>query len=211
MFVNNCAGRIFDHVKVAQLETKWQQDSKAQESGLSAFLKQKDEETKANMLKLITDKMTFGKRLTRDEMDFLRKHSPEMYSRAVRAENEREEYRQALRNCKTKEQALHLHIVTVMQPDKDNKLALFDEFFEFANSKEFGDLPNEKDLDEEEQNEENQNKHISKKRKPFQESEIKIKSPDAGHYSTYNKDRILVASPSKYPPFSPPSGPSLIS
>jgi len=167
MTICGYSGRIFGYVKIAQPETKEQQkktDSVAQ-NGLSAFLKQHNEAKKATTLECITNKMRFGKRLTRDEMEFLKIHNPDLYSRAVKIEKEREEHRRALRNCKTKEEARNLNIVTAFnKKDVELKLALFDEFTEFVKSSEFDELPSERELDDENENEnENQNKLKFKK------------------------------------------------
>ena len=164
MTVSGYTGRIFGYVKTTQLETKEQQkklDSVAQ-GGLSAFLKQNNEMKKATTLECITNKIKFGKRLTRDEMEFLKIHNPELYARAVKIEMEREEHRRALKNCKTKEEARNLNIATAFnKKDVELKLALFDEFTEFVKSSEFDELPSERELDDENENE-NENKNQNK-------------------------------------------------
>jgi hypothetical protein len=173
MTIYGCTGRIFDYVKIPQFEAKGQQkktDSVAP-GGLSAFLKQNNEAKKTAALECITNKIKFGKRLTHDEMEFLKIHNPELYARAVKIEKEREELRRALRNCKTKEEARNLHIAKVFQPkmDSDVKMALFDEFTEFVKSGELEELPSELELDDEN---ENQSKHKLKKNKLMRNYEM---------------------------------------
>jgi len=153
MTIYGCTGSIFNYVKIPQVEAKLQQkqpDSVAP-NGFSEFLKQNNETKKAAALECISNKIKFGKRLTRDEMEFLKIHNPDLYARAVKIENEREEHRRALRNCKTKEEARNLHIAKAFQPkmDSDVKMALFDEYIEFVKSGEYKELPNERELDEE--------------------------------------------------------------
>ncbi|MDR2554643.1 MAG: hypothetical protein LBC64_04370 [Fibromonadaceae bacterium] len=157
MTIYGCTGRIFDYVKIPQAEAKGLQKKlePVEPSGFSALLKQSNEAKKASALECISNKIKFGKRLTRDEMDFLKVHNPDLYARAVKIEQEREEHRRVLRSCKTKEEARNAHIAKAFQPymDVEVKLALFDEFTEFVKSGEFGELLDERELDEE--NEEN--------------------------------------------------------
>ena len=153
MTICGYSGRVFVYLKNTQLETKGQQKKPEPvvQNGFSAFLKKSNEVKKATALECITNKIKFGKKLTRDEMEFLKIHNPELYLRAAKIEKEREEYRNALRNCKTKEEARNLHIITAFQPkmESDLKMALFDEFTEFLKSSEFEELPNERELDDE--------------------------------------------------------------
>jgi hypothetical protein len=236
MFVNGCAGRIFDHVKTVQLEAKWRQSDKAQEGGFSAFLKPNSEAAKANILQRITGKLKMGKRLTYDELDFLRTHAPDLYEKALKIEKEREEFRRELRKCKTKEDARKLQTVKAMQLQAEAKAlpkdkngvemgdldfismrmaAISDEFSEFVKSKEFEELPTQKELDEENKEEgnkyennnsydnknednedgENKNKRKFKKIKPPQDYEMQ-KTFTIDRYSTYKKDSTMAASPS---------------
>jgi hypothetical protein len=156
MIVTGYSGRVFEHVNVAGLKIKSR--------------KEIDEDTKANILKQISFKMMCGKRLSREEKEFLKQHSPEIYEKAIRIEKDREEYRKAWKSCKTREEALQFHIVTAMQPsmDPDKKMALFDEFTDFANSREYTDLPNEWNLKEDEQD--------------------NVKSVKRSKFSTYDKN-----------------------
>ena len=152
MTIYGCSGCVFNYVKTSQLEAKSQQKSDSVvPNGFSAFLKQNNEAKKTAALECISNKIKFGKRLTHDEMEFLKIHNPDLYARAVKIENEREEHRRALRNCKTKEEARDLHIAKTFQPkmDSDVKMALFDEFIEFVKSSEYENLPSERELDEE--------------------------------------------------------------
>lgn len=180
MTILGCTGRIFDYVKVTCLGAKAQEKKAepAAPSGLSAFFKQHNEAKKNTTLETITNKMKFGKRLTRDEMEFLKVHSPEIYAKALKIEKEREEHRKALRSCKTKEEARNLHVSRAFQPKMDSelKMALFDEFTDFVKSQEFDELPNEHELNEEEKDK-NQINRKFKKNKAAQNYEIRIPNP----------------------------------
>jgi hypothetical protein len=176
MIVGDCAGRLFDHVRTMKLEAKWQ----------PAPLK---EAAKTKILQQIVTKMKMGKRLTHDEMEFLRIHDPALYEKAVKIEKEREEFRRALRNCKTKEEARKVQTMKALQLQaeatavRDNKdgsnptdfefiqmrmAAMTDEFCEFVKSKEYDELPYEHELEEDE----NKNKRKFKKIRFLQNYEI---------------------------------------
>lgn len=49
-------------------------------------------------------KLNAGKRLTQEEMQYLKKHNPETYQKAKNIEREREAYEKELASCKTKEE-----------------------------------------------------------------------------------------------------------
>jgi hypothetical protein len=210
MIVNGCAGRLFDHVRTLQLEAKWQQkkEGKTGESGLAAFFKQNKEASKTRILQQIVGKMKMGKKLTHDEMEFLRINDPALYEKAVKIEKEREEFRRALRNCKTKEEAIKVHTMKALQLQaeakavRDNKdgsnptdfefiqmrmAAMTDEFCEFAKSKEYEELPYEHELEEDEvQNDDNENKRKFKKIRFLQNYEVH----KPGNYKIQFKDSV---------------------
>jgi len=110
MTILGCPGRIFDYVKTTQLEAKWQQrkldfitpETKNDKINGNSFFKQNDELMKATTLDRITGKMKLGKRLSHDEKEYLRKHAPGLYAKAIKIEEEREEHRRALKIAKQK-------------------------------------------------------------------------------------------------------------
>ena len=195
------SGRIFDYVKTTQLEAKWQQrkldfiapeteNNKIQGNNL---FKQNDEMIKSTNLNRIVGKMKSGRRLSYDEMEYLRKHDPALYEKAVKIEKEREEHRQALRNCKTKEEARRVqttkcHLLQAEAkavPDSKNgsspmelefismrMMAMVDEFAEFVKSSEYDDMPNEHELNGEE---ENKHQRKFKRSKSIQSYEMQIR------------------------------------
>ncbi|MDR0517914.1 MAG: hypothetical protein LBH25_12800 [Fibromonadaceae bacterium] len=162
------------------------EDGKVQGSVLSSVFKQNDETIKAMLVERIKGKMKLGQKLSNDEKEFLRKNAPNLYEKAIKIEKEREEHRQALNNCKTKEEARRLHMEKCLQIQMETKAASSDkdgpdldavefmamrmaavvcEFSEFAQSSEYEDKPNEY---EQKQDSENQNKHKFKKNKLMQ-------------------------------------------
>ena len=63
-------------------------------------------------------KMMSGKRLTAQEMEYLKEHDPETYKKAKAVEMEREAYERELKSCKTKEVA-RLPKVGLLKPVLD--------------------------------------------------------------------------------------------
>ena len=172
MIVTGYSGRVFEHVSVAGLKIKSR--------------KEIDENTKGEIFKQINFKMMCGKRLSHEEKEFLKQHFPDTYEKAIRIEKEREEYRKALRSCKTKEAALHFHIVTAMRPNMEveKQAALFDEFNEFAQSREYIDLPNEFES----------KRKVKDKKSKFTNFELKKPETERILFSTYDRNSKLVAS-----------------
>jgi hypothetical protein len=125
------------------------------------------EEAKGKKLSSIFAKMAAGKRLSQVEMEYLRENAPEWYEKAKQLEQEREQYRRALENCKTKDQARILHTQKMAQVMASFKAAkasksgdamtfvsmqaatAADEFGDFVKSDKYEELPNEYELVEE--------------------------------------------------------------
>lgn len=69
-------------------------------------------------------KMMSGKRLSAEEMDYLKEHDPETYKKAKAIEMEREAYERELKNCKTKEEVQRVkaaHAATALDRVNDIK------------------------------------------------------------------------------------------
>lgn len=64
---------------------------------------------KSRQLSSIDTKLRLGSSLTPAELDYLREHAPLLYDKAVHAEREREEYRRALKACRSKEEVERLN------------------------------------------------------------------------------------------------------
>jgi hypothetical protein len=179
MYFNGSIGRITDYIKTVQLEQKWQQKkieistAKPKDGkSISAFLNPNEDWLKSKRLGDITNKMKSGKRLSHDEKEFLRIHAPDLYEKAMKIEKERDEFRRALANCKTKEEVARLKAAKSIElqaeaqamsgKTKETKdqgysefiamrmMAISDEFADFVKSEEYAGIPNEYEENEEE-------------------------------------------------------------
>jgi len=178
MYFDGSIGRISDYVKTVQLEQKWQK--KKIEISVA---KPKDSNAANDWIKTkriadIKNKMKAGRRLSFDEKEFLRIHAPDLYEKAIKIEKERDEFRRALANCKTKQEVRRLQASKAVElqaeaqavgksndPQKLDKLefiamrmmAIFDEYADFVKTKEYEDIPNEYEENDEETNEKAEN------------------------------------------------------
>ena len=131
---------------------------------MPSFMKPDNDEQKAKRLATISNKMMSGKELSSSDMEYLRKHAPEWYEKAKRIQQQREEYRRALENCKTKDEAQLLHSQKMLQlagqvkSAKSNNAeaevpflmmemtAMSNEFNEFIESESYAKKPNQYEL-----------------------------------------------------------------
>lgn len=67
------------------------------------------QETISNRTMAIEAKLKSGQKLSAADMEFLRKHSPELYQKAVKVTKEREEYEDRLKRCRSKDEVRELH------------------------------------------------------------------------------------------------------
>jgi len=67
-------------------------------------LEKTQEENKGRTLSQILDKLYSGKKLTQEELKFLRENAPEMYEKALKVMKAREELERQMAQAKTKEQ-----------------------------------------------------------------------------------------------------------
>jgi len=201
----NGIGRITDYVKTVQFEQKWQQKkieismaNSKDRSQASASSKLNNDWIKTKRIDDIKNKMKSGRRLSYDEKEFLRIHAPDLYEKAVKIEKERDEFRRALSNCKTKEEAMRLKALKCMelkteleamscklkggekQGDEEfiimRMMAVFDEFADFIKSEEYEEIPNEyeKIAEESENTEESKNTEKNGKGKKPKLKKIKL-------------------------------------
>ena len=70
--------------------------------------RQKTEEPEEERLKKIEQKLRSGKRLTREELEFLKSRSPYLYQQAIRIQHMADGLKEQLKHCKTKQQAQQL-------------------------------------------------------------------------------------------------------
>ena len=167
------------------------------------------EEAKGKKLSSIFAKMAAGKRLSHVEMEYLRENSPEWYEKAKQLEQEREQYRRALENCKTKDQARILHTQKMSQimasfkaakASKSGDAMTFvsmqaataaDEFGDFVKSDKYEELPNEYELVEEiieEQKERYENDEDDNENENEDDSEDNEDGDSGGEFDFEEKD-----------------------
>ncbi len=105
------------YTKGMEMKMKWQKkqtegdyapdDSKAADNTFQEKLDEiryPKEDRSSQMEADIELKLNAGKRLTQEEMQYLKKHNPETYQKAKNIEREREAYEKELASCKTKEE-----------------------------------------------------------------------------------------------------------
>lgn len=115
-------GSISQYTKATALKTQWK--LKKQSGNFTAhgkslqdyvsFTKASDllpdtEEQDQKLASIIT-KAEAGKKLTEDEWEYLKAKSPELYAKLREVEREAESHEEALRRCKTRDEALRLHV-----------------------------------------------------------------------------------------------------
>ena len=69
-----------------------------------------DADERDDRLSAIVTKAQAGKKLSRDEWEYLRVKAPEMYEKLREIEREQENYEKALKRCKTRDEARRLHV-----------------------------------------------------------------------------------------------------
>lgn len=115
------AGAIKRSVRMAALDQKWQQkknsfgqDKKkltemtAEERQLQDFREQAEQMRKSQKHANIDAKLAAGEELTPEEIEYLRQNNPQALKDYEDTQRERENYKRALRNCRTKEEVERL-------------------------------------------------------------------------------------------------------
>ena len=115
------AGTIKRSVRMAALDQKWQQkknsfgqDKKklaemtAEERQLQDFREQAEQMRKSQKHANIDAKLAAGEELTPEEIEYLRQNNPQALKDYEDTQKERESYKRALRNCRTKEEVERL-------------------------------------------------------------------------------------------------------
>ena len=105
------------------------------------------DEQRERFIRKLYAKIQSGKKLTQDEMAYLRKYDPVTYMKVARIQAQREALEAQLKNCKSKKEAEELYTDTVVRvPDDDparkELLAAYDDAYEeFKKSGGYGKLP----------------------------------------------------------------------
>lgn len=187
------AGTIKNSVRMAALDQKWQQkknsfgqDKKklaemtAEERQLQDFREQAEQMRKSQKHANIDAKLAAGEELTPEEIEYLRQNNPQALKDYEDTQKERESYKRALRNCRTKEEVERLKYTKMGQfmaeakkissnacIPKGKKVALLkrilqqataveDEHKEFLKTSRYASLPTEEEAREAEKAEKEQ-------------------------------------------------------
>ena len=187
------AGTIKRSVRMAALDQKWQQkknsfgqDKKkltemtAEERQLQDFREQAEQMRKSQKHANIDAKLAAGDKLTPEEIEYLRQNNPQALRDYEETQRERESYKRALRNCRTKEEVERLKYAKMGQfmaeakkissnacIPKGKKVALLkrilqqvtaveDEHKEFLKTSRYASLPTEEEAREAEKAEKEQ-------------------------------------------------------
>lgn len=187
------AGTIKRSVRMAALDQKWQQkknsfgqDKKklaemtAEERQLQDFREQAEQMRKSQKHANIDAKLAAGEELTPEEIEYLRQNNPQALKDYEDTQKERESYKRALRNCRTKEDVERLKYTKMGQfmaeakkissnacIPKGKKVALLkrilqqataveDEHKEFLKTSRYASLPTEEEAREAEKAEKEQ-------------------------------------------------------
>lgn len=106
-----------DYARSIKLQREWiaaQKNRTLSTAALPTFPKEQDNTGKHT--ESIRGMLKAGKKLTFEEMHYLQKHAPDLYEKAVKADQERQLYEGALRQSRTKTeaQALYNHKLTML-------------------------------------------------------------------------------------------------
>ena len=117
-------GSISQYTKTTTLESQWNLKKKSGDvtghsKGLEDFLSvsssftRTQEDADNEKLQKITDKVNVGAKLTNEEMEYLKEKNPQLYEKLRQIEKEQKAYEDALRHCKSKDEAQRLHMARV--------------------------------------------------------------------------------------------------
>lgn len=118
-------GSLHAYTKNMAMEMKWQQKKASGNfkadgtKTIDEWLKKQQEEaaktkdTDSKMANQIDLKLRSGKKLTSEELEYLKNHDPQKYQKAREIEMERQAYEQDLKRCKTKEDVQRLKMTKV--------------------------------------------------------------------------------------------------
>lgn len=219
------AGTIKRSVRMAALDQKWQQkknsfgqDKKkltemtAEERQLQDFREQAEQMRKSQKHANIDAKLAAGEELTPEEIEYLRQNNPQALKDYEDTQRERENYKRALHNCRTKEEVERLKYTKMGQfmaeakkissnacIPKGKKVALLkrilqqataveDEHKEFLKTSRYAGLPTEEEAREAEKAEKEQQEAENTNAEEIENTE-EVKNSDAeGAEGTKNSE-----------------------
>ena len=219
------AGTIKRSVRMAALDQKWQQkknsfgqDKKkltemtAEERQLQDFREQAEQMRKSQKHANIDAKLAAGEELTPEEIEYLRQNNPQALKDYEDTQRERENYKRALRNCRTKEEVERLKYtkmgqfmaeakkissnacipkgkkVTLLKRILQQATAVEDEHKEFLKTSRYAGLPTEEEAREAEKAEKEQREAETTNAEEIENTE-EVKNSDAeGAEGTKNSE-----------------------
>ena len=105
------------------------------------------DEQKERFIKKLYAKIQSGKKLTPDEMQYLRQNDPVTYMKVARVQAQREALETQLKSCKSKEEAQNIYLDKVSRISEDDparqelRAAYDDAFDEYKKSGDYKSLP----------------------------------------------------------------------
>ena len=117
-------GTIKSAVKLAELDSKWQQkkdnignkifqpdEQKSPEKlQIDAFQEDLERMRESNDYAMVYNKLKSGKKLSPEEVEYLQKNDPQAYADYKIAQAEKEAFKKKLKNCKTKDEVRELKV-----------------------------------------------------------------------------------------------------
>lgn len=116
--IHSFAGTAGNYASIMKLQSLWEtkkekgsytEKTDSSEDPLIRHLKEMQKQNQENSGKeAILNKMRSGKKLTQEEMEYLQREDPAAYQKAKEIQEAQKGYRNALKNCKTKEDVQRL-------------------------------------------------------------------------------------------------------
>lgn len=111
-------GTVRNTVKMAMMDNKWQQRKKTggkavkleEDPQIRQFKEDLQRMRENKEMSSISTKLKSGGTLTFEEIEYLKKNSPELYREYLEVQNEKAAYERQLKNCKTKEEVEKLRV-----------------------------------------------------------------------------------------------------
>lgn len=81
----------------------------------ASLMQQASDEMKSKQISAISYKMKSGQKLTGSDLEYLKAHAPQLYTEYIKIVAEREQYKEELKKCKTKDEVNNLNTMKVQE------------------------------------------------------------------------------------------------
>lgn len=81
----------------------------------ATLMQQASDEMKSKQISAISYKMKSGQKLTGSDLEYLKAHAPQLYTEYLKIVAEREQYKEELKKCKTKDEVNNLNTMKVQE------------------------------------------------------------------------------------------------